>query len=117
MTTSDDHRVTHDALPTHLFPCDGLDTATWNGWAVPFWRSGEVCADVADFILGEDGRALFDGENDVVLIDYWLSEDDQLIWSSDRAPDGTGALEESETVGRDNDGMFRLHGWTFTAPA
>jgi hypothetical protein len=85
--------ITHDATPGARWSCTTI-VGDWNGWAIPAWSDGETAAIVLDDILGDDGRALYDSEHDVIMVDYW-------------------ADDTRDDITRGTDGLFTVHGWTF----
>jgi hypothetical protein len=84
--------VASPTLPTVLVRCDDL-ALDWNGWAQPRWRSIVVMADAIQRMM-PDARITFPAKDAM-----------HVSWPDDPTTDG-------ETVTRDPDGLFTLHGWT-----
>lgn len=82
-------KVIHDSEPTLSFMADAL-APDWNGWAQPRFRSTSHTAYVLGALCGPENVVI--GDQQIT----WYDEDDQ-----------------SETITRDDDGYFTLHGWTF----
>lgn len=104
-------KVIHDSEPTLSFMADAL-APDWNGWAQPRFRSTSHTA----YVLG----ALCGPEN----VEVWrLSTELPADLGQDRSAQATAQVgqqitwydedDQSETITRDDDGYFTLHGWTF----